>query len=72
MATKNGQVGVVKNGKEILDYAYQNIEYDDYNHTFVVKRGLNTGVCSIEGKEIIPIEYERNYSKRNIYTSSIF
>ena len=60
---------MIKDGKEIINHAYQDIEYDDYNQTFILKRGSNTGVSDINGKEIIPLEYERNQCKRNLYTS---
>lgn len=51
---------MIKDGKEIINHAYQDIEYDDYNQTFILKRGSNTGVSDINGQEIIPLEYERN------------
>ncbi len=63
-------MGIVKNGKQIIDYSYQNIEYDDYNNTFILKRGSNMGVANIDGKEIIPLEYEQ-INVKGVYLQAI-
>lgn len=55
---KNGQVGILKNGKEILEYKYQDIEYNPTNKTFKLERNSKYGVCNLDGKIIVPIEYE--------------
>ncbi len=57
-ATKNGQKGVLRNNELIINYAYQEIEYDDYNETFILTRGTNKGVANINGNIIIPISYK--------------
>lgn len=55
---KNGQVGILKNGKEMIAYKYQDIEYNAKNKTFTVERNGKFGVYNFEGKKIIPAEYE--------------
>lgn len=55
---KNGQVGILKNGKEIVEYKYQDIEYNTDNQTFTLERNSKLGVCNLEGKIIVPVEYD--------------
>lgn len=54
---KNGRYGVIKNNDTMINYTYQEIEYDNKNKIFQVQRNLKYGVCNIEGKEIIPTIY---------------
>ncbi|MBO5479302.1 MAG: WG repeat-containing protein [Clostridia bacterium] len=70
MATRNGQAGVVKNGKVIINYAYQSVEYDDYNHVFILQRSSKIGVADSEGTEIVPVEYEE-INVKGIYLQAI-
>lgn len=56
---RNGQVGIVKNEKIIIQYVYQSIEYDNNNNVFVLQRGSKKGVSDCEGKVIIPVEYDQ-------------
>lgn len=63
---KNGQVGVVKNGKEVIEFKYQDIEYNTQNQTFTLERNGKFGVCNLEGKIIVPIEYD-NISITGLY-----
>ena len=35
---KNGQAGIVKNNKTILNYEYEDISYNAYNNMFVIQR----------------------------------
>lgn len=70
IATRNGQVGVVKNGKVIVNYAYQNIEYDDYNNLFILERSSKIGVADSEGNQIIPVDYEQ-INIKGIYIQAI-
>lgn len=63
---KNGQVGVVKNTKEVIEYKYQDIEYNTQNQTFTVERNGKFGVCNLEGKIIVPVEYD-NISITGLY-----
>lgn len=56
IARKNGQYGLLKNGKEILQYEYQSIEYDNTANIFVLEKTRKYGVANLDGKVIIPIE----------------
>ena len=56
IAAKNGQYGVLKNKKNIINHEYQGIEFDKTNEIFIVKKGKNFGVTNLAGKVIIPVE----------------
>ena len=56
IARKDGQFGVLKNGKEILQYEYQSIEYDDKNNIFILEKTKKYGVSNLNGDIIIPID----------------
>lgn len=58
IVSKNGQFGVVKNKQVIINYGYQDIEYDDNNKLFKLQRNSKYGVSDINGKQILPTEYE--------------
>lgn len=58
IVSKNGQFGVVKNKEVIINYGYQDIEYDDNNKLFKLQRNSKYGVLDINGKQILPTEYE--------------
>lgn len=57
LASKNGQFGIVKNNKIIINYAYQGIEYDKESKLFGLQRSGKYGIANYDGKEIIPVEY---------------
>lgn len=57
IACKNGQYGVVKNNKTLINYAYQGIEYDNNNHFFELQRNEKYGIVDYNGKVILPTEY---------------
>lgn len=57
IACKNGQYGVVKNNKVLINYSYQGIEYDSSNKIFELQRNGKNGIVNLDGKEIIPVEY---------------
>lgn len=58
IASKNGQVGVVKNNKVIIPYSYQSIEYEQSSRLFELERNSKLGVANQEGKIVIPVEQE--------------
>lgn len=58
IASKNGKFGVVKNNKTIINYDYQDIEYDANNNLFKLQRNLQFGVYDINGKSILPVQYK--------------
>lgn len=55
---KNGQAGIVKNNKTILNYEYEDISYNAYNNMFVIQRNAKIGIADIKGKIIIQPEYD--------------
>ena len=55
---KNGKYGVLKNEQEIISKIYEEIEYNKQNELFIVQKDSKQGVISLEGKEILPIEYD--------------
>ena len=57
VAYKDGQAGLLKNKKEILNYEYENITYNSYNDIFVVQRNGKQGVVDREGKVKIEPKY---------------
>ena len=58
IVSKNGQYGVVKNGKNIIDFAYQKIEYNADNKLFLVNRNNKFGVLNKKGEQILDVKYQ--------------
>lgn len=58
IASKNGKFGVAKNNKTVINYDYQDIEYNSYNNLFKLQRNLQYGVADITGKLILPLQYK--------------
>lgn len=58
IASKNGKYGVIKNNKTVINYDYQDIEYDATNNLFKLQRNLQYGVADITGKSILPVQYK--------------
>lgn len=63
ISAKNGQYGVSKDNKQIINNEYQDIEYDDSNNIFIIQKGENYGVANIEGNITIPVENSSVQSK---------
>lgn len=57
VAEQNGQAGLLKNKKKILNYEYQSIDYESLNKVFIVQKGQNYGVVDIQGKTIVEASY---------------
>lgn len=66
IARKDGRVGTIKNGKTVLEFKFQGIEFNENDNLLVVNKGEKYGVYDLEGKEIIPAQYEELYF-RGIY-----
>ncbi len=58
IAFKEGQAGLLKNKKVILNYEYEDIQYSSLNDVFVVQRNSKQGVVSKEGNTIVNTEYD--------------
>ena len=69
VAYKNGQAGLLKNKKVVLNYEYEDINYNSYNNVFVVKRNSKEGIVDKQGKMIVPTEYT-NISFGGIYVNA--
>lgn len=70
IVSKNGQVGVIKNGKSLINYAYQEITYDSYNNIFILTRNTKVGMANTNGKECIPVEY-KEINIKGIYLQAV-
>lgn len=58
VALKDGQAGLLKNKKVLLNYEYEDISYNAYNDVFVLQRNGKQGIANKQGKIQIPTEYE--------------
>ena len=59
IAAKNGQYGVMKNTENIINNEYQSITYDSKNEVFVVEKSKKYGITKLDGKIIVPVEYNQ-------------
>lgn len=66
IAFKNGQAGLLKNNKEILNYEYEDIQYNVLGSIFVTKRNGKYGAVNQEGTTVIYPEYD------NVYTGGMY
>ena len=66
IAAKNGRYGVSLNGKTIINYEYQFIEYDATTQKFILQKSSKYGVADIKGEIIIPVE-NSNIEAKGIY-----
>lgn len=58
VAFDNGKAGLLKNNKQILNNEYEEIEYNKLNNLLSIQKSSKQGVVNIQGKQIIPIEYD--------------
>lgn len=58
IAFKDGQAGLLKGKKTILNHEYEDIQYSSLNDVFVVQRNSKQGVVSKEGNTIVNTEYD--------------
>lgn len=58
IAAKNGRYGVSLNGRTIINYEYQFIDYYNKIESFVLQKSENYGVANISGEIIIPVKNE--------------
>ena len=66
IAFKNGQSGILKNNKEILNYEYEDIQYNVLGSIFVTKRNGKYGAVNQEGTTVLYPEYD------NVYTGGMY
>lgn len=58
IARKNGQCGLIKNKKTIIEFRYQDIEYSGIQDLFLIIRGTKTGLANSKGKVILNTRYD--------------
>ena len=58
VAKKDGQYGLVKNKKVMIDFRYQSIDYSGVNNLFIVTRSSKTGLYNSAGKKILAVKYD--------------
>lgn len=58
IAFKDGQAGLLKEKKIVLNHEYEDIQYSSSNSVFVVQRNSKQGVVSKEGNTIVNTEYD--------------
>lgn len=69
--SKNGQCGLVKNKKTILEFKYQSIDYSGSNNLFIVTRNEKSGICDSKGEKILSTKYDQIEAKNTyIYTKT--
>ena len=69
IAFKDGQAGLLKNKKVILNHEYEDIMYYSYNDVFIVQRNAKQGVADREGNIKIEPQYS-NISFGGIYVNA--
>ena len=60
-STKNGQYGLIKNRKKVIDFKYQGLDYSGISNLFIAKRGTKYGVINSKGKKIIDFKFDDLY-----------
>ena len=58
VAKKNGQYGLIKNKKVLIDFRYQDIYYTGIENLFIVTRNTKTGVFNSVGEKILSVKYD--------------
>ena len=53
----NGKYGFVKNGKNILNNEFDDIEYEPNSNLLLVTQNVVQGVYKLDGKVVLPIDY---------------
>jgi len=58
VAQKNGQYGLIKNKKVLIDFRYQDIYYSGIENLFIVTRNTKTGVFNSYGDKILSVKFD--------------
>ncbi len=68
LVAENGRYGVLKNDVQLIPNEYQLISYDVTNKIFVVQKGKKYGVINIDGKQVLPCDFEQiDVKGKNLY-----
>lgn len=58
ITSQNGRYGLIKNKKQIIENDYTEIGFDKINKLLIVQKNNSYGVYDLNGKNIIPIDYD--------------
>lgn len=58
IVVKNGKHGLYKNDKSIINCNYQEMNYNESNNLYFVRRGAWHGVLNKNGDIVVPVEYK--------------
>ena len=58
LAKKDGQYGLIKNKKVVIDFRYQSIDYSGVENLFIVTRSTKNGVYNSLGDKILSVKYD--------------
>lgn len=58
VVVKNGNTGLLKNDKIILECEYEDIQFDSLNNFIIVQQQSKQGVYKLNGDMVIPIKYD--------------
>ncbi len=58
ISLQNGKYGLIKNRQILMQNEYDNIDFNRSNKILLVEKDSKFGIYSIDGKEILPIEYD--------------
>ena len=70
VAYKDGQAGLLKDKKQILNFEYENIEYNAYNDVYKIQRNGKQGLVDKDGNIVIEPQYD-NLSFAGIYLNVV-
>lgn len=70
IAYKDGQAGLLRNNKIILNHEYEDITYNSYNDVFVIQRNGKQGIVDRDGNVKIDTKYT-NITFGGIYLNAI-
>ncbi len=59
IAYKDGQAGVIKNKKNILNHEYESIVYNNNNNVYTIQRNDKYGIADAEGKIKVDTQYTK-------------
>lgn len=59
LCAKNGQYGITKNGKQLIQNEYQSINFSKINNLFLIEKNKKYGITDLNGKIIVPVEYKQ-------------
>ncbi len=71
IAQDKTKVGLIKNKDIVIDINYKELQYNKDNNILIARKNAKLGILDLQGKEIIPVEYEDlSINGENIYTKN--